>query len=120
MDVIDELKLNKTVPVLVANQEGLIEFVNSCFEEIFGWSQAEIVGRPLTLIIPEHLRDAHHLGFSRFLHTEQPTLMNKTLELAAMKKNGEIFVAEHVIYASKQKGSWFFGATLVPVKGAKK
>ena len=115
MDIIEKLKQERNIPVVIADQQGLIEFVNQCFEEVFQWTAKEIINQPLSIIIPPNLRDAHHLGFSRFLLTGNPTLLNKPLNLAAINKKGVQFQAEHIIYASKQSGVWMFGATIRPL-----
>ena len=115
--ILDELRKEQILPVVVADHEGLITYVNKPFEEIFGYQSEEVIGKPLTIIIPETLRDAHHLGFSRFLTTETPTLIGKPLSLKAVTKRGKEFDAEHIIMAEKVGGRWVFGASIRPIKG---
>lgn len=117
METIEELKRVTDVPVVIAGQNGLILEVNPRFEAVFGWGMREIVGKPLTTIIPEHLHDSHHLGFSRFLMTGTPTLLNRPLKLKGISKDGREFDAEHVIIAEKRRGQWMFGATIRPLEG---
>lgn len=112
---IDQLKSTRDVPVIIANEEGLITYVNEKFTSVFGWASKESMGSPLTLIIPPNLRDAHHMGFSRFMSTGQPTLLNQTLKLKAVNKKGEEFDAEHFIIAEKKDGHWVIGATVKPM-----
>ena len=115
MPSLKELKSEKEKPVVIADHQGCIRYVNARFEAVFGWKGGEILGKPLSVIIPTHLRDAHHLGFSRFLTTEKPTLLNQPLKLRAVSKDGREFDAEHVINAEKVDGQWFFGATVQPL-----
>lgn len=115
MKTIAELKKEAHLPVVTVDEFGVITFINEAFTNFFGWSQKEIIGRPLTIIIPKNLHDAHHLGFSRFLSTEAPTLMNQPLKLKALLKNGKEIDAEHIIIAEKINGFWVFGATLRPL-----
>lgn len=98
--------------LVVADESGLITEVNEAFERLFGWGRAEIVGRPLSTIIPGNLRDAHHLGFARFLSTEKPTLLDRPLVLKAVDKSGAVFEAEHYIVAERRDDRWFFGAAI--------
>lgn len=120
MNTIRELRKETGVPVVIADEEGLINYVNQRFEKVFGWPANEIVGRPLTTIIPRNLHDAHHLGFSRFLTTGKPTLLNQALKLKAVTKAGQEFEAEHMIIAEREKNQWIFGASIRPLgeKGA--
>lgn len=110
--VINKLKLHHDKPIVVANHHGTIIFVNAEFEALFQWSTEEIINQPLSVIIPSHLHDAHHIGFSRFIATEQPTLLGLSLDLPAVKKNGEQFNAAHIIQAIKKNGSWLIGANI--------
>ena len=114
MKTIDQMMQEVDVPAVTVSAQGLISRVNKCFEKVFGWNVQEIVGKPLTAIIPKDLHDAHQLGFSRFLRTGKPTLLNQPLKLKAVTKEGRVFEAEHVITAEQQEGQWVFGATIRP------
>jgi len=114
--LIDILKLDRDKPIVLANQDGLILFVNTTFETFFQWSSDEIINQPLLVIIPTHLHDAHNLGLSRFITTQRPILLDKPLNLPVMKKNGEQVNAIHLIRAIKEKDVWIFGANISPVK----
>ena|SRR3990167_5912556 len=116
MSITDELKNEKKLPVVMADHNGIIFFVNQKFEEVFLWASNEIIGKSITTIIPNDLHDAHNLGFARFLTTEQSTILNQPLLLAAMKKNGVVFSAEHIIQSEKKNGLWIFAATIRPLE----
>lgn len=118
MKTLEELENEISIPVVIADGDGTITYVNPPFEAVFGWRREEIAGKPLTTIIPKNLRDAHHLGFSRFLATETPTLLNRPLRLKAITKDGMELDAEHTIIAEKRNGAWVFGATLRPLRGS--
>lgn len=113
----EELRRCSDAPVVIADQEGLIIEVNKPFQAVFGWSAEEIVGKPLTVIIPKSLHDSHHLGFARFLATGKPTLLDQPLRLKAVTKDGGEFDAEHFIVAQQAGGRWQFGATIRPLEG---
>ena len=112
---LEELRHEVDVPVIFADHQGMITQVNAQFEVVFGWRTNEIVGKSLTTIIPPHLHDAHHLGFSSFLTTGRPTLLNQPLKLKAVTKDGRVFDAEHTILAEQQRGQWVFGAAIKPL-----
>lgn len=118
MQTIDELMRQTEVPAVTADHQGSIIKVNARFEAVFGWKEADIVGKPLTTLIPKSLHDAHHLGFSRFLTTGKPTLLNQPLKLKAVTKAGREFDAEHFILAEQHDGQWVFGATIRPLQHA--
>ena len=118
MKSIEEISGYTDVPVVIADQQGRITQVNQSFETVFGWRRQEIIGQPLTVIIPKQLHDSHHLGFSRFLTTGAATLLNQPLSLKAVTKAGREFEAEHTIVAEQRQGRWVFGATIRPLDAA--
>ncbi len=115
MRTIEEIRRETVIPVVVADHDGRITFVNEQFRRVFGWQQDEILGKSLTLLIPPNLHDAHHLGFSRFLTTGKPTLLDQPLKLNAVTKDGRVFEAEHIITAKQEQGRWVFAATIRPL-----
>ena len=116
MLTIDALKAETAVPVIIVDHEGTIVHINQVFEKTWGWKKEVLVGQTLATIIPENLKDAHQMGFSRFLLTGKPTILNQGLELAIVMANGEEAVAEHHIIAEKINGNWIFGATIRPLE----
>ena len=115
MITINELKKKKDIPVVLADHQGVVTYINKQFESVWKWKSEDLVGKPLTTIIPPNLRTAHHLGFSRFLTTGKPTLLNQPLKLKVMPKDGNEVDAEHIIVAEKLDGQWAFGATINPI-----
>jgi PAS domain S-box-containing protein len=114
MKTIAEIKSETGVPVVIANHRGIITEVNERFAAVFGWARDEIVGKRLDTIIPRRLRDTHTLGFSRFLRTGRPTILNQPLDLKALAKDGHEFAAKHLIVAERIDGNWMFAATIEP------
>lgn len=115
MTTVEEIKNRRDVPVILANHQGFITYINEPFSKVFGWDAQEIIGQTLSIIIPPGLHDAHQLGFSRFLATNKPTLLNQPLRLKAVKKDGTEFEAEHFIIAEQYQGQWIFAATIRPL-----
>jgi PAS domain S-box-containing protein len=113
---IEDLRRETSVPVVISDHQGFITFVNTSFKQTLGWTPEDVVGKPLTVIIPKSLHDAHHLGFSRFLKTGTPTLLNRRLNLKTLCKDGTELETEHFIIGERQHGDWVFGATLSPIR----
>ena len=100
------------IPAILVNNKGFIVDINVSFEVAYGYKKDVLIGKPLTTIIPKNLQAAHHIGFSRFLNTEKPTLLTKPLQLAVQDANGMVRMAEHCIYAEKINDQWMFAATI--------
>lgn len=107
---LNDLMDQKDIPVVIADHQGFIKYVNHKFEETFAWTSADLVGRLVSVIIPPQFRDAHHLGFSRFLTTGAPTLLNQPLDLEIILGNGEKRTARHFIIAEPVDDNWVLGA----------
>jgi len=115
MLTIDALKAETAIPAIIVDHDGTIVHINEVFEETWGWQKDQLVGESLTTIIPDNLRDAHHMGFSRFALTGKPTILNQALELIILKADGQETPAEHYIIAEETDGNWVFGATIKPL-----
>jgi PAS domain S-box-containing protein len=64
-------------------------------EATFGWTKAEVVGKPLVeLIIPERYRSAHRAGLERYRRTGTGAVIGKRLELEAVARDGREFPIE--------------------------
>lgn len=81
--------------VIVMRDDGVVVGWNGAAEAIFGWSQEEAIGEQLsTLIIPEHLREAHHRGLRRYLETGEGPVLNRRIEITAVRSSGKEFPVE--------------------------
>lgn len=88
--------------VILMDAGGLITDWNGRAEEIFGWTREEVVGLPLAeTIIPENFRAAHRNGLKHFLNTGEGPVINKLIELSALRKNGNEFPIELSISSLK-------------------
>jgi PAS domain S-box-containing protein len=74
--------------IIVADCDGRITLFNPAAERIFGYRAAEVVGQPLTLLMPERYHAEHRRGFERFLKTRVPHLIGKTVEIHGRRKDG--------------------------------
>lgn len=106
------MNLDNNKPIILVDHHGTIIYINTLFESNYGWNKSDLINQSIHLIIPENLHDAHNVGFSRFLNTEEATLMNQPLPLQILKKNGNTIEATHLIKATKEQGLWFFGANI--------
>ncbi len=88
--------LVETAPdaVISIDERGAILFANSATVRIFGHDPTELIGKPLTILMPEFLRKLHEKGFSRYLATGQRHIDWQGTELTALRKNGQEFPVE--------------------------
>jgi len=80
--------------IISGDAEGKIRSWNSAATALFGFTEAEVIGRPIELIIPERYRDAHEKGIRRVSSGGPSHVIGKTVELAAIRKDGTEFPVE--------------------------
>ncbi len=97
--------------VLAMDTEGMITDWNQQAERIFGWKRDEAVGRRLSeTIIPEGDRTAHERGLHHFLETGEGAVLNRRVEMTALRRDGEVFPVELTVTALKLAEDWSFHA----------
>jgi PAS domain S-box-containing protein len=80
--------------IVVADQGGRITLFNPAAERMFGYAAAEVLGRPLTELMPPAFRERHEQGFRRYVQIRQPRIVGRTVELVGRRKDGGEFPLE--------------------------
>ena len=80
--------------IISADVSGIIRSWNSAATALFGFTEDEAIGRPLELIIPERYRELHQKGIRRVSSGGPSRVIGKTVEVAAVRKNGSEFPVE--------------------------
>jgi PAS domain S-box-containing protein len=80
--------------IILWDEHGSILSWNKGAKRMFGYVREEIVGRPLTRIIPARYHEAHRYGMERVGSAGEGGGIVKTLELHGLRKNGEEFPIE--------------------------
>lgn len=99
--------------LIVADAAGFIQFVNPAFCEMFCYSQADILGKPVTLIVPERMRGAHIAGMAHVSAGEKPGLGGRAVEVCALRADGSEFPIEITVCTWRDTSDGFWaGATI--------
>jgi len=80
--------------VVSIDEGGTIILANPATKRIFGYSPEELVGKPLTVLMPKAMGKLHEAGLKLYLKTGARQLNWQGTEMAAMRANGEEFPAE--------------------------
>ena len=89
--------------IITADSSGDILSWNHAASTILGYSQDEVVGQALTLIIPEEYKAAHDAGIERVAQGGEHHVIGKTVELSALHKDG------HSIPVELSLSTWLVG-----------
>jgi PAS domain S-box-containing protein len=80
--------------MVVVDQQGIIQLVNSQMEKMFGYDRAEIVGQPVEVLVPRRFRKKH-VKHREGYYAEHPVRpMGIGLELFGLRKNNSEFPIE--------------------------
>jgi PAS domain S-box-containing protein len=84
--------------IIYADEQGLIQLWNRSAERIFGFPEAEALGKTLDIIIPESLRGRHWQGYRATMQTGNTRYgVGETLAVPAMRKDGQRISIEFTI-----------------------
>jgi PAS domain S-box-containing protein len=80
--------------VVSIDESGAIILANPATKRIFGYNPEELIGKPLTVLMPGAMRKLHETGYKRYLETGERHLNWQGTEVTALRANGEEFPAE--------------------------
>ncbi len=107
-----------TDTIISANLDGEILHCNRSTKLMFGYSQEELLGENISLLVPSYLRDAHKKGLERF----KKSMMlkhNKPLEVNGLKKGGTEFPTEISLTHWKTSHGLFLTAMIKDISARK-
>jgi PAS domain S-box-containing protein len=104
--------------VVVIDAQGMITEWNKQAEETFGWARSEALGRRMAdTIIPVQYRLSHGRGLEQFFKTGQGPVLNRRIEIAALRRDGTEFPVELSITPLKSGDTWTFSSFIRDITG---
>jgi len=99
--------------IITMDANGRVLEFNPAAERVFGFSRAEAIGKELAeLIIPARMREQHRRGLAHYLKTGEGPVIDKRIEIAALRKDGSEILVELAITAIKIESAPIFTAYL--------
>lgn len=80
--------------IIISSEDGIIENTNPYAAKIFGYEKDELNGKFIEVLVPAQLRERHITYRKQYVSDPQPRSMGSTLNLLAVKKNGDQFPVE--------------------------
>jgi PAS domain S-box-containing protein len=80
--------------VISMDDRGMIVLVNDAVERMFGYAPIELIGTPMTILMPASMRGLHEAGYKRYLTTGMRRLNWQGVEVTAVGKDGREFPVE--------------------------
>src|SRR6266571_168824 len=98
--------------IVSADSNGMILSWNHGAQSLFGYARDEMVGQPLTMLMPARYRGPCLDGLKRVVATGQQRLLGKTLEVHGLTRDGDEFPVELSLSSWQTGDSTFFGAII--------
>src|SRR5215212_4261157 len=94
--------------IVTITSEGIVRWFNRGAERIFGYRAEEVIGQPVTLLMPERYRERCLGGLQRYLRTGDARAVGSTTELIGLHKDGSEFAIEMSLGETHGYGEWLF------------
>jgi len=98
--------------VVLADRNGSILLWNQAAARLFGYTEKEVIGQPLTLLMPHRYREAHQAGIKRLETTGETRLIGRTVELHGLRKDGTEFPLELSVGIGKSPEGVFYSGII--------
>ncbi|GAA2348582.1 SpoIIE family protein phosphatase [Streptomyces kunmingensis] len=103
------------IPTIAADEGNWIIAANDPAADLLGWAPDDLVGRKLTTLIPEHLRERHTAAFTSLLLTGRARIVGRSVPLPALHRDGGVVPVRLYIQTQETAdGRTVFVAQLTP------
>jgi len=106
--------LTSTMATIAADDANRILAASPAALALLGWTSEELVGRRIVTVIPHRLREAHIAAFTMHLLTDRTTILNRTVTVPALHRDGTEIPVELFVRRESVGGRAVFIATLEP------
>ena len=98
--------------VVIAEDSGRIVFWNTSAQRMFLYTDDEVLGQPLTMIMPARYREAHQRGLEHVTLTGESPMLGRPTELCGLRKDGTEFPLELSLAVWKTTQCMCFGGII--------
>jgi len=122
----NEKKITKIInaaldAVIIINGKGNITHWNPQAVKTFGWTRAEVMHKEMgQFIIPHQHHQSHTDGMAHYHKTGKGPVLNKRIEITAVRKSGETFDVELTVIPIELSDNTIFAAFVRDITEAKR
>ncbi len=96
--------------IITIDSQGVMQSVNASTLKLFGYSGNQLVGQPVTMLMPEPHRSEHQHYIDQFLTSREAQVIGIGRELTATKSDGHVFPIYLAVNEIKTaEGTYFAG-----------
>jgi PAS domain S-box-containing protein len=94
--------------IVTIDEDSTIITANRATSEIFGYAPTDLIGQPLTVLMPPHVREPHRAGLRRFLQTKERRIPWNGVALPGLHRSGREIPVEVSFGVSVRDGHHLF------------
>ncbi len=83
--------------IITADERGVIDSVNHAVEKMYGYQASELVGKNVSMLMPEPYRREHDRYIQKYIITGRGRVINSRIEVKGQRKDGSTFPMELAI-----------------------
>lgn len=91
-------------PVVAIDDHGTVLEVSRSVEEVFGWPGEELIGRNVSVLMPEPHRSQHDAYLARYRETGETWILGTTREFEVLTKDGRKLPCELSVARVEESG----------------
>ena len=111
---------NATEGILVSDEKGVIKIVNQSIVDLFGYTQEELLGEKIEILIPNELKKKHKSHVSGYVKKPEKKVMGSGRDLFGRKKDGTTIPVEISLNHTVLEGSFCVMALITDITERKK
>lgn len=98
--------------IVTSDEDGKILSFNQAASDIFGYTEEEVIGKKVNMLMPEPHASEHDKHLKRYVETGEKRVIGERRELTGKRKDGSIFPIELSVTEVKWDNSQLFTAVI--------
>ena len=106
--------------IITIDGQGVVLRFNRAAERIFGYEAAEVVGRKVTMLMPDPVRERHDGYLAAYLKDRWPQVIGNVREVVGLRRDGRTVPLEIAVSEVSLDGRTFFTGILHDISQRKR
>ncbi len=101
--------------IITADRRGVVQRVNPAAERLFGYTAGELMGRNVSVLMPEPYSSEHDAYLERYQRTGEPHIIGMARELTGRRKDGSTFPMKLSVGEAKISGGALYVGVIADI-----
>ncbi|MAX67966.1 MAG: hypothetical protein CME66_13605 [Halobacteriovoraceae bacterium] len=101
--------------IIIIDKNGIIRLTNKCAEDLFSYSKNELMGKNISILLPNDLKSQHSIFVGNYFLNPQKRQMGEGRKLYGLKKDHKTFPIEVGLSPIHSKGETLAMSTVIDI-----